>query len=364
MTEQAAFLTVRLKVKPEAYRWLNAASVEVNQVWNFINERASSALGNRGVWLSGYDLCAQTAGSSKYLRHIGSATIQRICSEYADKRKAVRRQKLRWRVSRGARRSLGWVPFKAANIALRGTSIRFSGKSFRLFEAHRLLSLEWKQGCFAQDAVGDWWLCLPIEQKIESNVAPKESVGIDLGLKTIATTSDGEIMEFSRFYRNSEKRIAQAQKRGHKRQAKRLHRKAARRRSDALHKFSRRIVDQYQKIVIGDVSIQKLVKTQMAKSVLDSGWGMLKAQLQYKGEHAGRSVSIVNESYTSKVCSGCGSHSGPSGLDMLSVRAWICVDCGESHDRDVNAARNILRSGQGDWPPLAGTSRAPIEVAA
>jgi putative transposase len=104
-----------------------------------------------------------------------------------------------------------------------------------------------------------------------------------------AVTSEGERLECGRFYRGLEAKIAQAQRRGHKRQAKRLHRKAARRRADALHKFSREIVDQYEYIVVGDVSSLKLAKTRMAKSVLDSGWGMLKRMLQYKGAHAGRS---------------------------------------------------------------------------
>jgi putative transposase len=72
-------------------------------------------------------------------------------------------------------------------------------------------------------------------------------------------------------------------------------RTAARRRKDALHQFSRKIVDQYQSIIIGDVSSTKLMKTRMAKSVLDAGWGMLKTLLQYNGQQAGRSVRVVSE---------------------------------------------------------------------
>lgn len=333
---------LRLKVKSEAYPWLNAAAVEVNQVWNACNERASSVLGNLGKWLSGFDLCNFTTGTTEYMDRIGADTIQRVCNEYAAKRSAARKRKLRWRASFGSRRSLGWVPFKAASLKRKGKHLRFAGKTFRVFEADKLEGVKWKQGCFAQDAVGDWWLCLPVEMPTEESVAPREAVGIDLGLKAIATTSDGDALEAGRWTHGVAEKLAMAQRRGHKRQAKRLHRKAKRQRADALHKFSRKVVDSYQIIVIGDVSSTKLVKTRMAKSVLDSGWGMLKAQLQYKGQQAGRSVEVVSERYTSKACSGCGSLSGPSGLDMLSVRAWICGDCGESHDRDVNAARNIL----------------------
>jgi putative transposase len=127
-----------------------------------------------------------------------------------------------------------------------------------------------------------------------------------------------------------------------RRQSKRLHRTAARRRADALHKFSRRIVNRYEMIVVGDVSSQKLVKTWMAKSVLDCGWGMLKRMLLYKGEYAGRSVEVVSERNTTRACSFCGALLGPKGKDMLVVRHWDCPECGAEHDRDQNAARNIL----------------------
>jgi IS605 OrfB family transposase len=114
-----------------------------------------------------------------------------------------------------------------------------------------------------------------------------------------------------------------------------------------------------QNIVVGDVSSPKLAKTRMAKSVLDSGWGMLKTQLQYKGQQAGSSVQVVSESHSTRTCSSCGALTGPAGLDRLVVRQWMCTACGDTHDRDVNAARNIL-AGSRCGPPSTGTSpRAP-----
>jgi putative transposase len=337
--------TLRLKVRPESYRWLEAAAVEVNQVWNWCNEisaKAARPYAGKGKWLSGFDLNNLSAGATHCFEHIGADTIQRLNQEYALKRRQFREVKLRFRVSRGARRSLGWVPFKAASLKRQGQAVRFCGKSFRLFEAERLDGVRWQQGCFAQDAVGDWWLCLPVQHAIDRSVAPLEAVGIDLGIKTIATTSDGETLEAGRWTQRHADQLATAQRRGHKRQAKRLHRRVARCRADALHKFSRRIVDRYQTIVVGDVSCTRLVKTRMAKSVLDSGWGMLRQMLQYKGEHAGRSVQIVQERFTTRACSSCGCLTGPSGPRALVVRRWCCAVCGAAHDRDVNAARNIL----------------------
>jgi len=135
-------------------------------------------------------------------------------------------------------------------------------------------------------------------------------------------------------------------------------RTAARRGKDALHKFSRRIVNVvYQTIVVGDVSSLKLVKSRMAKSMLDAGWGMLKTYLQYKGQQAGRCVLIVNERNTPRTCSSCKALTGPSGLDMLDVRTWIRRKCGVTHDRDVNAARNILSAGR--YPPSV-SGNAPL----
>src|ERR1700730_11024075 len=350
--------TLRLKVKPESYPWLNAAAIEVNRVWNYANEvsaRAARPFVGAPKWLSGYDLDKLTAGATECFEHIGSDTIQRVNAEFARRRQQFKKIKLRWRISRGAKRSLGWIPFKAVQIKRQGRALRFCGKSIRVFERALLDDREWKSGCFTQDCVGDWWLCLPVAYEVQDSVAPKEEIGIDLGLKDAAATSDGEKLQAGHFYRRIEQRIAQAQRRGHKRQAKRLHRRAARRRKEALHRFSRKIVDSYQTIFIGDVSSLKLAKTRMAKSVLDAGWGMLKTQIQYKGQQAGRSVFMVDERNTTRTCSSCRALTGPTGLDMVVVRTWVCSACGGMHDRDVNAARNILFAG-GAPCPLAGIS--------
>ena len=337
--------TLRLKVKPESYRWLNAAAAETNQVWNFCNEisaRAARPFVGKPKWLSGYDLNNLTAGSTEFFAHIGSATIQRICAEFATRRKQFKKLKLRWRTSRGTRKSLGWIPFKSEQIKRHGKSLRFCGKSIRVFEYAQLVGKSLKSGCFAQDAVGDWWFCVPVEYPMAQTVAPNEVVGLDLGLRETAAASDGQKLEAGQFYRKIEQKLAQAQRRGHKRQAKRLHRRAARRRKDTLHKFSTRVVELYQNVIVGDVSSLRLVKTPMAKSVLDAGWGILKTQLKYKAQQSGRSVFLINESYTTRECSSCHALTGPAGLDMLVVRTWICSACGDTHDRNVNAAKNIV----------------------
>ena len=133
--------TLRFKVRPESCRWLAAAAIEVNQIWNWCNEisaKAARPYVGEGQWLSGFDLCKLSAGATQCFEHIGADTIQRVNQEYALRRRQFRKVRLRFRVSRGARRSLGWVPFKAASLKRRGKAVRFCGKSFRLFEAERL----------------------------------------------------------------------------------------------------------------------------------------------------------------------------------------------------------------------------------
>ena len=150
--------TLRLKVRPETRRWLNAAAIEVNLVWNWANEtraKAARPYGGKPRWLSSFDLNNLSAGATEFMQYIGADTIQRVNLEYAAKCIQFRKWKLRWRVSRGSRRSLGWVPLKAASLRRKGKALRFCGKTFRLFESERLEGIKWQQGCFAQDAVGD-----------------------------------------------------------------------------------------------------------------------------------------------------------------------------------------------------------------
>jgi len=353
--------TLRLKVKTESYPWLNSAAVEVNQVWNWANATSAKAarpFAGPGKWLTGFDLDKLSAGASQCFEHIDSETIQRVNAEFATRRRQFKKLQLRWRVSRGSKRSLGWIPFKAVQLKRKGKSLRFAGKAIRVFEHAQLEAAKWKCGCFAEDSVGDWWLCIPVERSLAPAMPKHQDVGLDLGLKDTVATSDGQKLEAGHFYRDLECKIAQAQRRGHRRQAKRLHRTAARRRQDVLHKFSTQIISRYQNIFVGDVSSAKLVKTRMAKSVLDAGWGMLKTQLQYKGQQAGRSVRIVEERNTTRACSSCGALTGPTGLDMLDVRTWKCRECGDIHDRDVNAARNILSAGRCP-PSVSGNEPSP-----
>jgi IS605 OrfB family transposase len=192
-------------------------------------------------------------------------------------------------------------------------------------------------GSFNADAKGHWYINVPVEVELqEPNYS--NAVGIDLGLKTLATLSNGQKIEMPRFYRASEEALSTAQ---------RAHAKARNRRKDFLHKSANAVVKGYGTIVVGDVSPSRLAKTRMAKSVNDAGWAGFKQMLSYKAVRHGGRVVEASEAMSTQTCSTCGClpPSRPRGIAGLAVRDWTCDDCGTVHDRDVNAAKNILRVG-------------------
>jgi IS605 OrfB family transposase len=171
-------------------------------------------------------------------------------------------------------------------------------------------------------------------------------VGIDLGLKDLVATSDGEKLSAPQFYRNLEPKLAIAQRAGKKDRVRAIHAKIANRRKDSLHQFSTRLVRAYDTIFVGNVSASALVKTPHAKSVLDAGWSAFRTMLRYKCDFAGATFAEVNEAFSTQIWSACDSRSGPKGIADLGIRAWTCSECGAVHDRNVNAAKNILAAGR------------------
>ena len=340
--------TLRLRIKDKHARVLSAMAREVNQVWNFCNETSRRAIRERHQWLSGYDLQKLTNGYSKCDGiHIGSPTVQQVCEDYAKARKQFKKAKLRWRVSnpQSSKYSLGWIPFKARALQYKAGQIAFAGQKFSLWDSYGLADYELRAGSFSEDSRGRWYLNVVVKVQAKGSSATA-SVGIDLGLKEVAVASNGQRIE-GRFYRKLEADLGIAQRAHKKRRVKAIHAKIANQRKDALHKFSTALVRENAAIFVGDVASSKLVKTKMAKSTLDAGWASLKTMLEYKSQQAGIVFDVVNESYTTQTCSCCGAipASSPKGRAGLGIREWVCSDCGAVHDRDVNAAKNILAAG-------------------
>lgn len=349
-------MTFRYRIKGEAAaRRLRKMARAVNQTWNYCGGVQDASRRHNKKWPSAYDLVNLTSGSSKMLG-INSDTINAVCTQFAQSRDKARRRP-RWRVSAGAKRSLGWVPFAHASaIQMGGDTVRYLGKPYRTWLS-REVPADIRCGSFSEDASGHWYINLVCEVPDDLPVGNGE-VGIDLGLKELAALSTGEKIENPRHLAATAKRLGAAQRAGRRSLARKLHRKVKAQRQHFLHQISTRIARENSLVCVGDVNSAALARTRMAKSVLDAGWSTLRSQLRYKiAMRHGATYVDVNERYSTQTCSCCGSRSGsPRGVKGLGVRTWVCGDCGASHDRDVNAARNILRSGRSAALQLTGTA--------
>lgn len=336
-------ITLKLRLRDKHASGLRKQARAVNFVWNYCNEGQQRAARAHRKWMSYPDLARLTAGASKEL-DLHAHTIQRVCRAYDDARKTQKKPWLRWR----GRKALGWVPFNTGHVLFDGECFVFRGVRYQPMHLREHLKpgMRFGAGSFNADAKGHWYVNVPVEIDA-SEPAYEGAVGIDLGLKTLATLSTGGKIEMPRFYRESEVALATAQRARKTKRARAIHAKARNRRKDFLHKASAALTQEYGTIVIGDVSPSRLAKTRMAKSVNDAGWAGFREMLSYKSMRNGGRYLKASEVNSSQTCSTCGSlpPSRPKGIAGLRIRDWTCDDCGTCHDRDHNGARNILRVG-------------------
>jgi putative transposase len=336
--------TFRYRIKDStASKTLVTMGWSCNFVWNYCNEVNQEIWKKFGKPLSAFELNKLTAGCAKELG-LHSQSVQAVCEEYAKSCKQFKRRKLNWR---SRKKSLGWIPFKGVGVKVEGNTITYNGHKFK-FWLSRPVPSKVRFGSFCQDSKGNWFVNLVVEQ---SRGGPSEiirektgnAVGIDLGLKTLATLSDGVEFDRENLTKKFEKQLAIGQRSRKKKRVTAIHAKIKNKRKDWNHKVTTAIVNEYDKVVVGNVSSSKLIKTRMAKSVSDAGWSDFKQMLAYKALRLGVEIKEVNESFSTVTCSTCLQRTGPSGLSALGVRDWVCSCCNTSHLRDVNAAKNILR---------------------
>jgi putative transposase len=244
------------------------------------------------------------------------------------------------------------------------SAFKWDGHNITLAKTKEPLSIRWSRILhgiptsltITKDATDRYFVSLTVEEDITPLPEIDQQVGIDLGLLDTAILSTGEKVGNPRFFRKDEKRLAKAQKRLSKKQkgsknrdkarikVAKIHAKIADRRQDFLHKLTTRLIRENQVISVESLQVKNMIRNHhLAKSIADVGWGELVRQLKYKAAWYGRTVVKIDKFYpSSKRCYDCG-HIMPK--MPLHVREWTCPDCGETHDRDINAAQNILAAG-------------------
>src|SRR5215217_5087469 len=213
-----------------------------------------------------------------------------------------------------------------------------------------------KSATFKGDATGHWYVALTTEFEMPDvePPAPINPVGVDLGLKDLFVLSDGERVRAPRFARMAERRLRRSQKdlsrkkpgsrrrEKAKRRVAGVHRKVSNQRNDLLHKLTTHLTREYDCVCVEDLNTKGLAKTKLSRSVLDAAFGEFVRQVEYKATWSfRRSVRVGRFFPSTKLCSEC----GKVNVNVrLSDRTWLC-ECGTQHDRDLNAARNILAEG-------------------
>ncbi|MBO1283656.1 IS200/IS605 family element transposase accessory protein TnpB [Streptomyces sp. CAI-21] len=209
----------------------------------------------------------------------------------------------------------------------------------------------------SQDAAGRWYVSLLVEDPtVQPLPAAGTAVGVDVGLDHLLTLSTGEKVANPRHERRDRTRLAKAQRQlartakgdgANRRKARekvaKVYARIADRRRDHLHKLTTRLVRENQTIVIEDLTVRNMVKnSRLARAISDAAWADFRSMLEYKAHWYGREVIAVDRWFpSSKLCSACGTLRDKL---PLNVRTWTC-DCGTTHDRDVNAAKNLKAAG-------------------
>ena len=247
------------------------------------------------------------------------------------------------------------------------SGFRFKVGELRLAKMTEPLHVRWSRqipdGCepstatVSLDAAGRWHVSLLVDEP-DPPALPvvNKTVGLDLGVSALVTLSTGEKIVGGKHGKADRKRLARAQRNlsrkepGSRNREKarmavaRIHARIADRRQDELHKLSTRLVRENQVIAVEDLNTAGMVKNRsLARAIADQGWRSLRVMLTYKAERCGRTLVVIDRWFpSSKRCNKCGHQAAKM---PLNVREWECPECGAIHDRDVNAARNVLAAG-------------------
>jgi putative transposase len=304
-----------------------------------------------------------------FLSEVSAASLQQKRMDFAETKSQYFNSKRKTRIGR--------MQFKKKTNK---QSYRLPNQKFKVFVDDGLIQLE-KVGkvkaVFDRPISGDlrsvtvsktpsgkYFASILVKTNVDLLPPTGKSVGIDLGLKDLFIMSSGDVVNNPRWFRENQSKLAKAQrhlsrkKKGSKRYEKqrmkvaKVHEKIANQRNYFLHNMSTLLVKNFDVIITEDLNVAGMKKSMnLGKSVSDAGWAEFVRQLEYKSQWYGRTFVKIDRFYpSSQICSSCGHKDGKKALD---IREWTCSNCGTEHDRDLNAANNILVKGYSDLTGLS-----------
>jgi len=372
----------RLFVKKQQAHLLMECLKETRVIYNEMLESVKAQYEEKGTFPSKYDLETAFKGQGA---HVPATTVQMLADRLSTSLKrflAARQQSIP---------GVGFPRFKQPN-RWHSIQLRQYSKDAYLHEDKKHLIVPKKIGhCLkiklhrpiegtpktvrlVLRADGHWYALIVCETEPQTEHLPSTcehpAIGIDVGLTSFLTDSEGHTVENPRYYRTSQQTLRRKQrqlcrrKKGSHRRRKaarntaKTHLKIARQRRDFHFKTAKQYTEQYQMIAVEQLHILNMTQSHsLAKSIMDASWGAFLDILSEKAERAGHAVVRVNPRFTSQQCFKCGEIVQKS----LSVRTHICPCCGYVADRDVNAAKNILSKARA-WPSGTVSAGSPVEL--
>jgi len=372
----------RLFVKKQQAHLLMECLKETRVIYNEMLESVKAQYEEKGTFPSKYDLETAFKGQGA---HVPATTVQMLADRLSTSLKrflAARQQSIP---------GVGFPRFKQPN-RWHSIQLRQYSKDAYLHEDKKHLIVPKKIGhCLkiklhrpiegtpktvrlVLRADGQWYALIVCETEPQTEHLPSTcehpAIGIDVGLKSFLTDSEGHTVENPRYYRTSQQTLRRKQrqlcrrkKSSHRRRkaarnTAKTHLKIARQRRDFHFKTAKQYTEQYQMIAVEQLHILNMTQNHsLAKSIMDASWGAFLDILSEKAERAGHAVVRVNPRFTSQQCFKCGEIVQKS----LSVRTHICPCCGYVADRDVNAAKNILSKARA-WPSGTVSAGSPVEL--